>query len=125
MRIERVVASVTDPNGCERRQACMQILARHEIWNEEIRQSRLSQRISQEDILCLFLIERLLELKAELSLACGEDRILFVVLPCGRKACRPIRPPEIRIREYERQPAIKWSIQCSERCGLRLTANIV
>src|SRR6266581_6803513 len=103
----------------------MQIGVRNKLGNEEIRQSGLRQRVSQKDMLCLFLIERLLELKAELSLACGEDRILFVVLPCGRKACRPIRPPEIRIREYERQPAIKWSIQCSERCGLRLTANIV
>src|SRR6266571_7887490 len=103
----------------------MQIVVRHELGNEEIRQSGLRQRVSQEDILRLFLIERLLELKAELSLACREDRILFVVLPCGCKAGRTVGPPEIRIREYERQPAIERSVQRPERCGLCLPANIV
>ena len=71
----------------------------HQRRYQQLRQPGFAQAVTQEYVLALVFLERLLELKARLRLQRRKNWVLAVVLARNRNIRTPARPQKIRIGE--------------------------
>src|SRR5438309_3684243 len=103
----------------------MQVFVRDKFRNQEIRQSRFSKGITQDQGLRPIAIQGALNLKRELSFPLGEDRVLFVVFAGSGEGGSPVGPAKIRIRVCQLGSAIQRTGQRTDGYRFRLPANVV
>src|SRR5215475_13678020 len=125
MGIQWIVARVPKPYRGQSGQARVQIAWRHQLGDQEIRQSSLTERVPELQVLCPGGVDRPLKLERALSDPCIEDGVFFVVLSGPRDAGSPSCPAEIRILEQKREAPVERSIQSTERDRFGLAAQVV
>src|ERR1041385_996637 len=79
----------------------MAVLCRDQVRQQQTREAGLAEAIAQEEIVGRILIQRALQLPADLGETRGEDGILAVVFSGERDIRRPVRETEIRIEVGE------------------------